>query len=103
MGMDNSRLRDQIVFLEVADYRLAAMDAARYLGAARAVRHSVARDLGHLPMRAFVGGTVEALVTTAENVYFDSHRRFADLDGSGRAMRAQAACDRLLRRLRRRP
>ena len=37
--------------------------------------------------------------TTAENIYFDHYRRFANLDGSGRANRAQRETDRLIARL----
>ncbi len=101
MALDKTRLRDQLVFLEVADARHAAMDAGSYLSVARAVRQTLERDLAGLPMKAFVSGVLPTLQTTAENIFFDAHRRFADLDGSGRAGHAQAESDRLLRRLQR--
>jgi hypothetical protein len=100
VALNKSRLCDQIVFLEVAEARGAKMDARRYLAAARAVRQTVARELGTLPMEAFVGGVLPSLQTTAENIFFEGHRRFADLDGSGHARRAQALSDRLMQRLR---
>ena len=52
-------------------------------------------------MHAFLIRALPALQTTAENVYFDHHRRFADLDGSGNAGRVQSLTDALLRRLQR--
>lgn len=97
-----TRLRDQIVFLEVAEARHVAMNAGRYQVAARAVREIIERELGGLAMQAFVSATTPTLQTTAENIYFNSHRRFADLDGSGDAGRAQAIADRMLQRLGRR-
>lgn len=96
------QLRDHIVFLEVVDARHVRMDAAGYLLAARAARLIVRRELGVLTMQAFVSEVLPTLQTTAENIHFDSHRRFADLDGSGQAPLAQAMADRLMRRLVRR-
>ena len=93
------RLRDHIVFLEVVDARHVRMDAAGYLLAARAARLIVRRELGALTMQAFVSDTLPTLQTTAENIHFESHGRFADLDGSGQAQHAQAMADHLMRRL----
>lgn len=101
VALDKTRLCDQIVFLEVVEARKTRMDARRYLAAARAVRQTVARELGALPMEAFVSRVLPALQTTAENIFFEGHRRFADLDGSGHARHAQAMSDRLMQRLRR--
>ena len=93
------QLRDHIVFLEVIDSQHVRMDAAGYLLAARAARLIVRRELGVLTMQAFVSDLLPTLQTTAENIHFDSHGRFADLDGSGQAQRAQAIADSLMRRL----
>ena len=93
------QLRDHIVFLEVVDARHVRMDAEGYLLAARAVRLIVRRELGILTMQALVSDKLPTLQTTAENIHFDSHGRFADLDGSGQAHRAQAIADSLMRRL----
>lgn len=94
-----TRLRDQIVFLEMVDACHVRMNAARYLAAARLARQIVECELGGLAMGAFVSADLPALQTTAENTHFDSHRCFADLGGSGDARRAQAMADRLLRGL----
>jgi uncharacterized membrane-anchored protein len=91
-----NRLREQLVFLEVADARQVGMNAGKYLAAARSVRYIVERELGILGMQAFVNAALPTLQTTAENIYFESHRRFADLDGSGNAIRAQAMADSLI-------
>ena len=101
MALDKTRITHQIVCLEVTDGRHVAMDASAYLRAARELRQAIQRDLGELPMRAFLMGALPSLQTTAENVFFDHHRRFADLDGSGGAGLAQALTDGLLLRLRR--
>ncbi len=95
-----TQLRDQIVFLEVVDSRHVGMNAAKYLAAARLAREIIERDLGALAMRAFVFEMLPTLQTTAENIYFDSHRRFADLDGSARAGHAQRLADQLIERAR---
>lgn len=99
MALDKTRLREQIVLLEVVDAWWVEMDAARYQAAARAVRQTIERELGCLPMQAFVSDVLPSLETTAQNIFFDGHRRFADLDGSGCAWHAQEAADRLLRRV----
>lgn len=90
------RLRNEIVMLEILEAHKVEMDAAEYRSAARNVRHIVEHHLGALAMQQFVTTTVPALQTIAENVYFDHHRRFADLDGTARAMQAQDIADRLL-------
>ena len=99
MHHDITRLRDQIVFLEMVDACHLRMNAARYLASARLARQIVERELGGLAMQAFVSSVLPSLQTTAENTHFDSHRCFADLDGSGAARRAQAMVDRLLQGL----
>ena len=95
-----NQLRDQIVFLEVVDSRHLRMNADKYLEAARLAREIIERDLGTLAMQAFVFDMLPTLQTTAENIYFDNHRRFADLDGSHNAARAQRLADQLIRRAR---
>ncbi|MBC7992139.1 MAG: hypothetical protein H7Z15_02695 [Rhizobacter sp.] len=95
-----TQLRDQIVFLEVVDSRHVGMNAERYLAAARLAREIIERDLGALAMRAFVFDMLPTLQTTAENIYFDSHRRFADLDGNTDAAQAQRLADQLIKRAR---
>ena len=102
MALNQTRLSYQIACLEVTDARQAAIDAAAYLRAARELRDAIRRELSDLPMRAFLIPALPSLQTTAENVYFDQHRRFADVDGSGGADLAQALTDRLLQRARRR-
>ena len=101
MALDKIRISNQIVFLEVSDGRHAALDAGAYLRAARELREAIRRELGELPMRAFLFRALPSVQTTAENVFFDHHRRFADLDGSGRAGLAQVLADGMLQRLRR--
>ncbi|HSI55948.1 MAG TPA: hypothetical protein VLA16_00230 [Ideonella sp.] len=98
---DMSQLLDQIVFLEEIDAQHVGMHAGRYLAAARSVRRIVERQLGRLSMRDFVTETLPALQTTAENIFFDGHGHFADLDGSGAAMRARAGANDLIARLQR--
>jgi len=95
-----TQLRDQIVFLEVVDSRHVRMNATKYLEAARLAREIIERDLGSLAMHAFVFDMLPTLQTTAENIYFDNHRRFADLDGTARAARAQRLADQLIQRAR---
>lgn len=99
MNRDMTRFLDQIVFLEVVDARHVGMNASRYLVAAQSVREIVTRELGTVSMREFVTALLPALQTTAENIFFDAHRRFADLDGRGTARRAQEIADCLLCRL----
>ena len=99
MALDKIRISNQIVCLEVTDSRHIAMDAGAYLQAARELREAIRREFGELPMRAFLIRALPSLQTTAENVYFDHHRRFADLDGSGGAGLAQTLTDGMLLRL----
>jgi len=101
MALDKIRIANQIVCLEVSDGRHVAMDAGAYLRAARELREAIRAELGELPMRAFLTSALPSLQTSAENVFFDHHRRFADVDGSGGASLAQALTDRLLQRLQR--
>lgn len=95
-----NQLRNQIVFLEVVDSHHLGMNAAKYLAAARLAREIIERDLSTLAMQAFVFEMLPTLQTTAENIYFDSHRRFADLDGTTNARRAQQLADQLIHRAR---
>lgn len=99
MFRDQNRLRDQIVFMEVADGHHIDMNARRYLAAARAAREIVERELGTVHMREFQMPRLPALQATAENIFFESHGCLPDLDGSGHAARARAQADRLLARL----
>lgn len=101
MALDKISFSNQIVCLEVTDGQHVAMDADAYLRAARALRETIRRELGELPLSAFLIRALPSVQTTAENVFFDNHRRFADLDGSGGAGLAQALTDRMLQRLRR--
>ena len=101
MALDKIRISNQIVCLEVTDGRHVAMNAGAYLHAARGLREAIRRELGELPMRAFFIRALPSVQTTAETVFFDHHRRFADLDGSGGAGLAQALTDGMLQRLRR--
>ena len=101
MALDKIRISNQIVCLEVTDGRHVAMNAGAYLRAARGLREAIRRALGELPMRAFFIRAQPSVQTTAENVFFDHHRRFADLDGSGGAGLALALTDGMLKRLRR--
>lgn len=100
MFRDQSRLRNKIVFMEATESRHVRMNAKRYLAAARAAREIVERELGGLDMSEFAFAGLPTLQTTAENIYFDSYRCLADLDGSGRAARAQRLADDLIERAR---
>lgn len=102
MALDKARLRDHIIYLEASDARRLRMNAREYQTTAREVARVVRCELGDLPMQAFANETLTALETTAQNVFFDGHGRFADLDGSGNALRAQAIGHLLFARLRRR-
>ncbi|MDQ2778375.1 MAG: hypothetical protein M3Y32_02325 [Pseudomonadota bacterium] len=99
MNPQMPRLRNEIVMLEILEAHKVEMDATEYRTAARNVRHIVEHHWGALAMEQFVCSTVPALQTIAENVYFDHHRRFADLDGSRHALQAQAIADQLLHTL----
>ena len=101
MALDKFRLSNQIVCLEVSDGRHVAMDAGAYLSAARELREAIQLEFGELPMRAFLIRALPSVQTTAANVFFDHHGRFADLDGSGSAGLAQALTHQMLQRLRR--
>ena len=102
MALDKIRLSKQIACLEVSDGHHIEMDAGAYLRAARELHETIQRELSALPMGAFVFLALPSVQTTAENVFFNNHRRFADLDGSGGAVQAQALTDCLLLRLLRR-
>lgn len=100
MFREQTRLRDQIVFLEVAEGHVVKMNAWRYLWAARTARVIVERELGELKMREFAIPQLPTLQTTAENIYFESYGCFADLDGSGHARVAQTLAAQLIERAR---
>ena len=100
MALDKIRMKRQIVCLEMTDSQHVAMDAGAYMRAARELREAIQREFGQLSMRDFVDDSLPSVQTTSENVFFDHHRCFADLDGSGSAAIAQALADALLRRLR---
>ncbi len=101
MALDKIRLSNQILCLEATDGRYAEMDAGAYLRAAGELRETIRREFGKLPIGAFLTRELPSVQTTAENVFFDHHGRFADLDGSGGAGLAQALTDGMLQRLRR--
>lgn len=100
MFRNQTRLRDDIVFMDTADRGHTTMDAQRYQRAARTARDIVERELGSVKMSRFVFPDVPALQTMAENIYFESYGCFADLDGSGDAARAQALAAQALQRAR---
>ena len=99
MPRNMNRLLDEIVFLEVVDAKHAVMNARKYLMTARSVRQIVERELGALPMADFVTTVLPTLQTTAENIFFERNRHFADLDGSGDAHVARTTADQLIHRL----
>ena len=99
MPRDMNRLLDEIVFLEVVDAKHAVMNAGKYLMTARSVREIVERELSALPMADFVTTVLPTLQTTAENIFFERNRHFADLDGSGCAQAARVTADQLIHRL----
>lgn len=101
MAIDRTLLREHLVFIEAADSRQLPMDARAYQRAARTLRRAVERDLASLPMSAFVHDDLPALQTLAQNVFFESRGRFADLDGSGEARRAAEFAHTFLSYLRR--
>lgn len=100
MALNKSRLRAQIAFLETLETRRAEMHAGGYLAAAKALRRTIEKELGNLPMQAFISPDLPTLEVTAQNVFFETRRRFADMDGNGHAARAQSVADALLARLR---
>lgn len=102
MAIDRTLLREHLVFIEAADNGQVAMEPRVYQDAARTLRRAVERDLADLPMSAFLHDDLPALQTLAQNVFFESRGRFADLDGSGHARRASEFAHTLLVSLRRR-
>ncbi len=100
MALNKSRLRAQIVFLEVLETQRAEMHARGYQVAARALRATIESELSDVPMEAFMSPELPTLEATAQNVFFESRRRFADMEGNGHAARAQFEADRLFDRLR---
>jgi hypothetical protein len=102
MPIDTFRISHQIALLEVIDGRRMAIDASAYLRAALDLREVIHSQLSDLPIRAFLNHGLPSVETTAENVFFDRHRRFADVDGSGNADVAQEVTNGLVQRLRHR-
>lgn len=101
-AIDRAQLTEDLLRLEMTETRQITLDAGRYQQAARVLKRTLAHELSGLPLQAFVNPLLPALQTTAENVYFASRGRFADLDHSGHAQLAQAVAEAVLRRLRRR-
>lgn len=99
MPIDRARLREQLVYLECVDSNHLRPDSRGYQRAAHALRQTVLNELSAVPMQAFVHGDVPALQTIAQNVFFESRGRFADLDGSGSTRRAAEVAGALLRRV----
>ncbi len=100
MFRNQTRLRDEIVFMDITDRGHIPIDAQHYQRAARIAREIVERELGTVKMSRFIFPDVPSLQTTAENIYFESYGCFADLDGSGHATQAQELTQQLLARAR---
>ena len=92
-------LANAVFKMDCRDLHRGKTSPAEYMSAAEVAYTLVRRDFGQLPMRAFVG-RVESLTCTAENIFFENHGYFADLDGSGNAAVAVLDCAQLLSRLR---
>lgn len=99
MPIDRARLRKQLVYLECVDLQQVQPDPRGYQRAAHALRQAVRNELSGVPMHEFVHGDLPALQTIAQNVFFETRGRFADLDGSGSTHRAAEAASALLRRM----
>ena len=70
-----------------------------YRCAAATARRLVWEGLRRVPIQEF-HATFDALQETAENLYFESRGRFADVDHSGTALMARTTCEGLLMRMR---
>lgn len=99
MAINRARLREQLVYLECVDSHHMQPDPRGYQRAAHGLRQTVLNELRDLPMREFVCGELPVLQTIAQNVFFETRGRFADLDGSGNARRAARVASALFRRL----
>lgn len=99
MAIDRARLRSHLVCLEATEARCQRPDPEGYRRSAQALRLAVQRDFSGVPMKSFMHPELRALETIAQNVFFESRGRFADLDGSGSALRARELGEALLERL----
>jgi hypothetical protein len=99
MPIDRVRLREQLVYLECVDAHYLQLDARGYQRAAHALRQAVLTELSAVPMQEFVHGDLPALQTIAQNVFFETRGRFADLDGSSSTRRVAEVASALFNRL----
>ena len=99
MNAKIKQLRDLVVALDRADRNIEPMTPEAYRDAARAVLELTHEEMGMLPIADFAG-PVTALQSMAENLFFDLHGSFADVDGSGRAPLASSETRALLGRIR---
>ncbi len=103
MPIDRVRLRKQLVYLECVDMQRMHPDPRGYQRAAQALRQALLDELSGVPMQAFVHCDLPALQTIAQNVFFESRGRFADLDGNGSTHCAAEAARALLNRMVKQP
>jgi len=99
MLIDRTRLREQLVYLECVDSGHVQPDPRGYQRAAHALRQAVLNELSAVPMQKFVHGDLPALQAIAQNVFFETRGRFADLDGSGSTSRAAEVASALFNRV----
>lgn len=99
MPIDRDHLRNQLVYLEYVDLQPVHLDPCGYQQAARTLRQAVLNELSGIPMQLFVHEDLPALQAIAQNVFFETRGRFADLDGSGSSHRAAEAASALLNRM----
>lgn len=93
-------LQDAIVVLQLMDDGRARCTPEAYRCAAVSARRLIWEGLRRVPIHEF--HAFAALQETADNLYFETRGRFADVDHSGAALRARQACDGLLKRMRER-
>jgi hypothetical protein len=99
MLIDRARLQEQLVYLECVDLKHVRPDPRGYQRAAHALRQAVLNELSGVPMQKFLHDDLPALQTIAQNVFFESRGRFADLDGSGSTHCAAEVASALLIRM----
>src|SRR5688500_1104592 len=92
-------LRDLVVALDLNDRNVRKLAPQEYRDAAAKALLLTHQEMGLLPMADFAG-PISALQTMAENIYFQAHGRFADLDATGRATVAKTESRALYRRMR---
>jgi hypothetical protein len=95
---ERQHLQDAIVVLQLMDDGRSPCTPEAYRCAAASARHLVWEYLRRVPMHAFQN-TFEALESTAENLYFESHGCFADAGLTGASESARRGCDALVERL----